>query len=157
MGNTPSQAERTAVSAITPSSYAGQKQVWEPGFNTTVPEPSKPPMTLSSGAFWGSSALGSGRLTSIQHPSVGAQMGAITGNIGGGRLNPYGGGGIIEDLPRLEYTPTNQMPMPSRNGTIVQPIMGGQIAGQGQMISSTGIIRWDAKQEPIKTANTYMR
>ena len=156
MGNSVSQGGNLPHT-ITPSSYAGQRQLWEPGFNTAVPAPSITPNTLTSGSFWGSSALGDGMMTSIHHPQVAAQMGAITVNIGGGRINPYGGGGIIEPLPRLAYTPTNNMPMPMKRRDTVEPIMGGEIAGQS--ISTPALIRWDAKQEPIdnRTSEMYFK
>jgi len=155
MGNSASYPDiATGAQTYTPSSYAGQRQLWEPGFNTAVPEASRTPPTLSTGSFWGSSALGVGKITTMHHPQVGAQMGSLTVNIGGGRLNPYGGGGIIEPLPRLAYTPTNHI-LTQKTRATVEPVMGG-MAVNTNTVSSPAIVRWDAKQEPIDNRNASM-
>jgi hypothetical protein len=110
----------------------GQMMPWE------VPANAQAPPTLATGQMMGSSNVGLPTMTQMEHPAINADRSGITGNIGGGRLNPYGGGALQENAPPLRYAPTTGMPtgrlFPEE---VFQPRMGGEIATGNQPPSSS--------------------
>jgi len=86
----------------------------------------------------GSTLIGGATQTRMEHPVINADRNGITGNIGGGRLNPYGGGALQQVAPTLRYAPTAEMP----EGRLFQdglyePRMGGAIATGTQPAGSS--------------------
>ena len=109
-----------------------QANVWEPGFNTGH----QAPQTLATGSWWGTGSMGAGRISEIEHPTIVASMGGWSGNAGGGRLNPYGGGGNVEAPAPMKYAPTRTMPEGKLYPSImILPMMGGKEAGTGSAIT----------------------
>jgi len=133
----------------------GQMMPWE------VPANAQAPSTLATGQMMGSDLIGGARHTRMEHPVINADRSGITGNIGGGRLNPYGGGALQQIAMPLRYAPTTGMP----DGRLFQeglyePRMGGaiatgtQLAGSSRGWGSEGRVRV-GNAEPILNPGGY--
>jgi hypothetical protein len=100
----------------------GQMMPWD------VPANAQAPPTLARGILMGSELIGGANVTPMEHPIINAQRSGITVNVGGGRLNPYGGGSLQQSAPALRYAPTIEMPdgilFPEG---VLEPRMGGVI------------------------------
>jgi hypothetical protein len=106
----------------------GQMMPWD------VPANAQAPPTLSSGSMMGSDLVAGARITQMEHPVINAVRSGITGNVGGGRLNPYGGAALQQSAPNLRYAPTTEMPggilFPE---ALIEPRMGGEITKPDMM------------------------
>lgn len=111
----------------------GQMMPWD------VPANAQAPSTLATGSMMGSQLVGGAKHTRMEHPVINADRSGITGNIGGGRLNPYGGGALQQIAMPLRYAPTNEMPggrlFPEG---LTEPRMGGEVVPSAQPGSAGG-------------------
>jgi hypothetical protein len=111
----------------------GQMMPWD------VPANAQAPSTLATGRMMGSELIGGAKHTRMEHPVINADRSGITGNIGGGRLNPYGGGALQQIAMPLRYAPTNEMPggrlFPEG---LTEPRMGGEVVPSAQQGSAGG-------------------
>jgi hypothetical protein len=111
----------------------GQMMPWD------VPANAQAPSTLATGRWYGSELVGGATHTQVEHPVINADRSGITGNIGGGRLNPFGGGALQQIAMPLRYAPTTEMP----DGRLFQegltePRMGGEIVPSAPQASAGG-------------------
>jgi hypothetical protein len=95
----------------------------------------------------GSAIIGTATLTEMEHPTVNAGMGGITGQAGGGRLNPWGMGSLVEAPATLQYMPTATMPKGVPFATeVLEPKMGGEVPATTWSPWNTGQeVRWGAQ------------
>ena len=111
----------------------GQMMPWD------VPANAQAPSTLATGRWMGSELIGGAKHTQMEHPVINADRSGVTGNVGGGRLNPYGGGALQQIAMPLRYAPTTTMPggrlFPEG---LTEPRMGGQIVPNAEQGSAGG-------------------
>jgi hypothetical protein len=105
----------------------GQMMPWE------VPANAQAPPTLATGKMYGSGFVGGASMTQVEHPVINAQRSGITGNIGGGRLNPYGGGALQQTAIPLRYQPTTLIQGQVFQEGLMEPRMGGTVVTADQM------------------------
>ena len=118
----------------------GQMMPWD------VPSNAQAPSTLATGQMMGSELVGGAKHTQMEHPVINADRSGITGNVGGGRLNPYGGGALQQTAMPLRYAPTREMPEGRlfQEG-VMEPRMGGEVVPNAPEGSASG---WGSGNRP---------
>lgn len=158
MGATQSRRQEVGLIPI-PDSWQGMRQGMTPKTGQMmpweVPANAQAPPTLSTGSMMGSGLVGGASMTQMEHPVINAMRSGITGNIGGGRLNPYGGGALQQIAMPLRYQPTAVIPEGQRfQEGLVEPRMGGEVvdgsdvAGSSRGWGQEGRVR-NGNAEPI--------
>jgi len=143
MGATQSQNRSETGLIPTPQSWQGMRSGMTPKTGQMmpwdVPANAQAPPTLATGSMMGSDLIGGAKHTQMEHPVINAMRSGVTGNIGGGRLNPYGGGALQQMAMPLRYAPTNEMPEGRLFATgMMEPRMGGEVVPNAPKGSAGG-------------------